>query len=54
MVNARLMGGADWRTMSWQEYQTLLPHWNARHAADAGQVAPDLDAARRAMAGVLH
>jgi hypothetical protein len=25
------MGGADWRDMSWPEYQTMLPHWNLAH-----------------------
>lgn len=54
MVNSRMMGGADWRELSWPEYQTMLSAWNAHPDHGGGKPAVDMDGARRALAGALN
>jgi hypothetical protein len=43
------MNGADWKTIGWVEYQTMLEAWNAAHTTGAKPPA-DLTYLRHAMA----
>jgi len=56
MTNCRLMGGADWRTMTFPEYQAMLAGWNEHHAEPGDVEPPDPDKVRRALAhaGSIH
>ena len=45
------MMNADWRELTWWEYQARLFTWNDRHPdGDDGKPEPDYDRLRKAMA----
>jgi hypothetical protein len=44
------MNGADWKTIGWVEYQTMLEAWNAASATEGDKPAPDLTRLRRSLA----
>ncbi len=44
------MNGADWKTIGWVEYQTMLEAWNAAHDVEQPKPPTDLADLRRAMA----
>ena len=41
------MGGVDWRSVGWVEYQTGLEAWNIRHSDDADRPEPRPGGAER-------
>jgi hypothetical protein len=41
--------GADWRDLTWNEYQARLWHWNRRHGDTDAPSEPDYDRIRKMM-----